>query len=111
MFRTMKLTATRVYAVVNALVVLLVLLGVFVGVNWDRMPDGLPEFLALRVTIKNLLVTALVLLAWALTFRAFGLSSTSPGTPVRKELMQVTKACTVSSIFVLLFSLTTQSGA
>ena len=38
------------------------------------MPDGFGEFLAIRITVKNLIVIASFFLAWALTFRAFGLS-------------------------------------
>ena len=67
---------------VNAAVVLLVLLGVFIGVNWGRMPGGFGEFLAIRVTLKNLFLTALFLLPWAMAFRAFGLSRPSPAAPL-----------------------------
>jgi len=110
MFRTIKPLATRLYAFVNAAVVLLVLLGVFAGVNWHQMPDGFGEFLAIRFTLKNLLVTALFLLASAVAFRACGLSKPSPAAPFWKELVQVTKACTVASVFALLFPITSQTG-
>jgi exopolysaccharide biosynthesis polyprenyl glycosylphosphotransferase len=92
-------------------VVLLVLLGVFTGVNWDRMPAGIGEFLAIRITLKNLFLTALFLLVWALAFRAFGLTRPSPAAPLWRELIQVTKACVVASVFALLFPLTSHSGA
>ena len=111
MFRTTKPVAARVYAFVNAAVVLLVLLGVFTGVNWDRMPAGIGEFLAIRITLKNLFLTALFLLAWALAFRAFGLTRPLPAAPLWRELIQVTKACVVASVFALLFPLTSHSGA
>src|SRR5580693_6415953 len=111
MFRTVKPLTTRVYALVNAGVVLLVLLGVFTGVNWGRMPDGFGEFLATRITVKNVIVIALFLLASAVAFRAFGLSKPSPARPFWKELMQVTKACTVASVFAVLFPLATTTGA
>lgn len=111
MLRATKPLAARVYAFVNAAVVLFVLVGVFVGVNWQRMPGGLGEFLAIRVTLKNLLLTAIFLLSWAIAFQAFGLSRPSPGAPRWRNLIQVTKACTVASVFALLFPLTTDSGA
>ena len=41
MFRPTKPLTARVYAFVNAAVVLLVLLGVFTALNWGRMPSGL----------------------------------------------------------------------
>src|ERR1017187_8069177 len=111
MFRTIKPIATRVYVFVNAAVALLVLLGVFTAVNWDRMPDGPGEFLAMRITIKNLIEAALFLLACVVSFRVFGLSRPSLATPFWKELLRVAKACTVASVFALIFPLTSQTGA
>jgi exopolysaccharide biosynthesis polyprenyl glycosylphosphotransferase len=111
MFRTAEPIAARVYAFVNAAVVLVVLLGVFIGLNWGDMSTGLGPFLAIRVTLKNLFLTALFVLSWAIAFRAFGLSRPSPATPLWRDLIQVTKACAVASICALLFPLTTHSGA
>lgn len=111
MFRTIKPIATRVYVSLNAAVALLVLLGVFTAVNWNQMPDGFGEFLAIRITIKNLIVAALFLLTWVVSFRVFGLSRPSPAASFRKELLQVAKACTVASLFALIFPLTSHSGA
>src|ERR1035437_2757346 len=111
MFRTIKPIATRVYAFVNAAVALLVLLGVFTAVNWHRMPDGPGEFLALRITLKNLIEAALFLLACVVSFRVFGLSRPSLAAPFWKELLQVSKACAVASVFALIFPLTSHSGA
>jgi exopolysaccharide biosynthesis polyprenyl glycosylphosphotransferase len=111
MFRTSKPIASRVYAFINAAVALLVLLGVFASVNWHHMPDGFGEFLALRVTIKNLFLAALFPLAWAISFRAFGLSRPSPSATIGRELLQVTKASMVASVFALLFPLTSHTGA
>jgi exopolysaccharide biosynthesis polyprenyl glycosylphosphotransferase len=111
MHSTIKPTATRIYVFVNAAVALLVLLGVFTGFNWDRMPEGIGAFLAIRITLKNLFLIALFLLAWALAFCAFGLSRPLPVAPLWKELVPVTKTCTMASVFVLLFPLTTHTGA
>ena len=111
MFRPTKPLTARVYAFVNAAVVLLVLLGVFTALNWGRMPSGFSQFLAIRVTLKNLLLAALFLLGCAISFRAFGLSRSSPAAPLWRELLQVTKACAVISVLALFFPLTTQSGA
>ena len=82
MFRTTKPARFCVYAFVNAAVVLLVLVGVFIGLNWRRMPGGFGEFLAIRVTLKNLFLTALFLLSWTMAFRAFGLSRPSRRGPL-----------------------------
>ena len=111
MFRTIKPIATRVYVFVNAAVALLVLLGVFTAVNWHRMPDGPGEFLAVRITVKNLIEAALFLLACVVSFRVFGLSRPSLAAPFWKEMLRVAKACTVASVFALIFPLTSQTGA
>ena len=104
MFHTTKPVAARLYTFVNAAIVLLVLLGVLIGLNWRRMPGGFGEFLAIRVPLRNLFLSILILLSWAIAFRAFGLSK-----PSRRG---VTKAFAVASDFVLLFALATQfSGA
>src|ERR1035437_988724 len=111
MYRTSRPLASRAYAFLNAAVAVLVLLGVFIGVNWHHMPDGVGEFMAIRITIKNLFLAALFLLASAMAFRAFGLSRPSPSAPLWRELIQVTKACVVASVFALLFPLTSYTGA
>jgi exopolysaccharide biosynthesis polyprenyl glycosylphosphotransferase len=104
-------TVRRVSAFVNAAVVLLALLGVFVAVNWDNMPDGPGGFLAMRFTVKNLLITSIFLIGGAAAFRIFGLTKSSLGVPFRKDAVNVIKACTVASVFAFLFPLTSQTGA
>jgi len=114
MFRTSKPLAGSVYAVVNAAVVLLVLLGVFTGINWSRMHGGFGAILAMRITVKNLFLTALFLLTWVIafqSFRAFSRSRPSQAAPLWRKLIQVTMACIVASAFALLCTLTTHSVA
>jgi exopolysaccharide biosynthesis polyprenyl glycosylphosphotransferase len=114
MFRTSKPLAGSVYAVVNAAVVLLVLLGVFTGINWSRMHGGFGAILAIRITVKNLFLTALFLLTWVIAFRAFrafSRSRPSQAAPLGRKLIQVTMACIVASAFALLCTLTTHSVA
>ena len=101
----------RLYAFLNAFVVTVVLLGVFVGLNRHSMPTGVGHFLAYRITIKNFLLAGIFLLVTVLSFRVFGLSSQPRGTPFWKELVQITKACTVASVVALLFPLMTVTGA
>ena len=101
----------RISAFVNAAVVLLVLLGVFIGINWDQMPGGLGDFLAMRITVKNLLVAVICLVGGASAFHVFGLTKPAPNVSFLKELVRVTKACTVAAVFALLFPLTSHTGA
>jgi exopolysaccharide biosynthesis polyprenyl glycosylphosphotransferase len=100
--------ANPVPAFLNAAAALLALLAVFAGVNWHRMPDGFGEFLALRVTVRNLIKTPLFLLGWAAVFGTFAKVRTDE--PLRTEMSQVTKACLAASVFALLFPLTSDSG-
>jgi exopolysaccharide biosynthesis polyprenyl glycosylphosphotransferase len=111
MFGPIKAITNRIYTLVNAAVVLLVLLAVFTAINWSHMQGGAGHFLAMRITVKNLIVTALFLLASAMAYRSFGLSKAKPAPPLWKELVQVVKACTVACLFVLLYPLTTNTGA
>lgn len=101
----------RIFALVNAVVALSLLLGVFIFVNRSQMPDGFAEFLALRITVKNLILSALFVLVWLAVFRQFRLSRPWPPAPFRTELIQVTKACAVASSFGLIFPLTSHGGA
>jgi exopolysaccharide biosynthesis polyprenyl glycosylphosphotransferase len=111
MAQTSKALALRVHACINAAVAALMLLGVFIVANWERMPEGMGAFLAMRVTIKNLGLFLLFGFGWALSFRVFGLAIPQPGFSLGRELIQISKACLTASAFALLFALTSQSGA
>lgn len=100
----------RVSAFVNAAVVLLTLIGVVIGVNRNQMPGGLSDFLSMRITIKNLLVTAFVLAGGAVSFHVFGLTS-PPAAAIRHEVVKIIKACTVAGVFAMLFPVTSHSEA
>ena len=63
----------RLVRLSDSVVVLATLLAAFVAANIGRMPNGLPEFLALRVTVKNLVMLALFIVAWRLVGRLTGL--------------------------------------
>ena len=104
-------TLRRLSAFVNSAVVLFALIAVLIGVNWNQMPGGLGDFLAMRITVKNLLVTAVCLTGGATAFHAFGLTKPASGVPFRQELMMVIKACTVAAIFSLIFPLTSRTDA
>ena len=101
----------RINGLVNSAVILLALVGVFIAVNWGEMPHGLGGFLAMRITIKNLLVTAIFLAGGAIAFNAFGLTKPAIGVSFREELQKVTKACTLTALVAVLFPLTSHTGA
>lgn len=111
MLHRAKPLALRVFEFLNAAAVLFVLLGVFAGLNWGVMPRGVGDFLAIRITLKNLFLTALFLLSWAMAFRSYGLAKPSPSVSFSTMLVQVIKACAVAAAFALLFPLTSHTGA
>src|SRR5580693_1590679 len=100
---TYTLTTRRLYALVNASVVFLTLVAVFIGFNWKNMPDGLAGFLQMRITMKNALLTAVCLTGGAVSFWLFGLAKPTQGTSFRNEFRKVTVWCTVVASLFLLF--------
>ena len=110
MFLAIPTIRNRILALVNAVVALSVLLGVFIFINRNQMPDGFAEFLAMRITVKNLILSASFLLVWLVVFRQFGLPTKGPAAPFFSELIQVTKACMVASSFALVFPLTSHGA-
>ncbi|MDP9052696.1 MAG: sugar transferase [Acidobacteriota bacterium] len=106
-----KRTLRLINGVVNASVVLLVLAGVFIGLNWQQMPGGLGDFLAIRITVKNLFIAAVCLVGGATAFHVCGLTQPAPNEPARKEFVRITMACTVTAVFALLFPLTSNGKA
>jgi len=101
----------RISAFVNAGVVLLALTAVFVVLNRDQTTNGLAGFLAIRITIKNLLVTIICLMGGAWSFHIFGLTKPLPNTSILSEIIRVAKACTVAAAFAALFPLTSNTTA
>jgi exopolysaccharide biosynthesis polyprenyl glycosylphosphotransferase len=59
----------KLIRVSDTFVVLSVLLGVFLLTNVGRMPDGFRGFLALRVTVKNVVFLVVFVLAWRVLAR------------------------------------------
>jgi len=65
--------AARLVASVDVVIVLAIFFALIIGINVDRMPNGLDEFLALRITVKNVLVVSSFAIGIAMLMRAFGL--------------------------------------
>jgi exopolysaccharide biosynthesis polyprenyl glycosylphosphotransferase len=95
----------------NSLVTLLVMVTVFVAVNRANSPRGIAEFLAMRITMKNLLLGAICLTGSAWAFHVFGLTKPLLTTSLMVDVVRVTKACTVAAAFAMLFPLTSQTEA
>ena len=65
--------AAGLVATIDVGIVLAMFFALIIGINVDRMPNGLDEFLALRITVKNVLVVSAFAVGIALVMRAFGL--------------------------------------
>ncbi len=87
------------------------LLAVFIATNVGRMPEGFRDFLALRVTVKNLVfLTAFVIIA-RLVCRVVGLYQWRHIKRRRSEFVRVVVACGVISGAGLAFPAMSASGA
>ncbi|HKD05119.1 MAG TPA: sugar transferase [Bryobacteraceae bacterium] len=107
MIRAKNSIATCVQLLLNAAAAAAVLAAIFTGLNIHRMPNGLGDFLAMRVTVKNVIVMALFVAGWTASFHAFGLIGISSPRRLRTVLSRVTKAVLCAAPVGLLVSLST----
>ena len=101
----------RLCRVVDTPLALAVLLGVFVAMNLGRTPAGLDGFLALRITVKNLLLVTAFAACWRLASIRFGLYTWRLVKARRDEALRVIALCTAMSSCALVFPLISVSGA
>jgi hypothetical protein len=66
------------------------------------MPNGLNEFLLLRLSLGNLLTLGLFAFAWQLLFLLFGLYESVEPRTLRTEAPSVAAACTLGALVSLL---------
>ena len=92
-------------------IVLAVLLTAFVVSNLGQTPTGLSEFLAVRLTVKNLLLIVGFLGCWRLIARRCGLYHTDRLRAPRRETMRVIAATGLASAAALIFPLVSVSEA
>jgi exopolysaccharide biosynthesis polyprenyl glycosylphosphotransferase len=97
----------RVRAAADTALMLTTLFAVLVTLNLDNMPDGLGGFLSLRITIKNIVILAVLAGVWPLVFHACGVYRR-----VRRsqEAARIVIACALTSWMAMLFSVTSLSG-
>jgi exopolysaccharide biosynthesis polyprenyl glycosylphosphotransferase len=87
------------------------LLGAFVVGNIGQMPGGLGDFLALRLTVKSVLLLAFFGALWRLIFVGCGLYDWKRIRNPWSEGWRIAAACTLAAGVALVFPLTTVSGA
>jgi exopolysaccharide biosynthesis polyprenyl glycosylphosphotransferase len=86
---------------------LLALFAVLLVSNSEVIHGGLQGFLAIRVTIKNVLLLGTFCLAWVGSFSAVGLYEESAARDIRQYMARVVAACTIGALVVLLFPVST----
>src|SRR5918992_4624797 len=108
---TRPIPVERLIAAIDVTTVLLTFLIVLVGVNLGRMADGLDSFLAIRVTMKNVLIVLYLTVGTLIAFRAAGLYDASRLRRWSDEARRVVVATTMVTAIATIAPLTSQSGA
>ena len=90
--------------------VVVLVLALTIG-NADLMPRGLKEFLAVRVSLKNVLLLTAFGLAWPIVLWACGLYQPGRLRDGRGEWPRLLAASLIAGLLAMIFPLTSQSGA
>jgi exopolysaccharide biosynthesis polyprenyl glycosylphosphotransferase len=87
----------EVYRPADMVVGLVVLLTAVLATNLDSMPQGIENFLLVRLTPRNFLLLGSFVVLWPVVFSLFGLYSPSHLRNPREEALRLLGACTVLS--------------
>ena len=90
---------------------MVVLANVYLIANAGAMPDGVDDFLLLRLSLGNLLTLAAFGYVWQLLFALFGLYDDAEPRRLRDEAPSVICACTLGSLLSLVPIVWSDSGA
>ena len=99
---------TRSYKIADVLIAILCIPVAFIVINMSKTPDDATGFLALRVSVKNLLLITLFALLWSGICHGFGL--------YRKQwrnseaILRAAAASIGGGIFIMLFKVTSRAG-
>jgi len=97
-------------AVMDTAVAIAVLGMVTLAPHFDAMPDGLEAALSMRITVRNLLLLAVIAGAWPLMLWAWGLYHVSRLRAGRDEIRAVCAACATGTLLVACIGTLTVSG-
>src|SRR5215204_4153040 len=92
-------------------VAVIALIGAFMVTNVGRMPQGLGEFLALRLTVKNLVLLLAFAAAWRIICWGCGLYRWKLVQRRRDEAARVLLASTLGGALALIFAAISLTGA
>jgi exopolysaccharide biosynthesis polyprenyl glycosylphosphotransferase len=97
-------------AVIDTAIAIVVLGVVILAPQLDAMPSGLEGALSMRITVRNLLLLAVLAGAWPVVFRAWGLYHVSRVRAVDDEIRAVCAACATGALLVACLGTLTVSG-
>jgi exopolysaccharide biosynthesis polyprenyl glycosylphosphotransferase len=101
----------RLMRLTDTVVILTVLLGAFLVANIGHTPNGFAEFLAMRVTVKNLALLTGFALSWRLLCRITGIYDWKVIRSRRAESTRVILTCGLVSAVALMFPTVSVTGA
>jgi exopolysaccharide biosynthesis polyprenyl glycosylphosphotransferase len=99
---------TRSYKIADVLIAILCIPSAFIIMNLSTMPEDATGFLALRVSVKNVLLIALFALLWSGVCHGFGLYKKQRRNA--EAIMRATAASISGGLFILLFMMTSRAG-
>ena len=102
--------SSRVFRLCDTFLAIGAIIASFTVVNLGRMPHGADDFLAQRVSIKNVLLLGAFLCCWQLAFDVCGLYSRRRDT-IKSQALRIVLACTMAASCLLLFPSASNSGA
>jgi exopolysaccharide biosynthesis polyprenyl glycosylphosphotransferase len=100
-----------VYRIADYAVLISALTGALIATNLGEMPRGVDEFLAIRMSLKNILLLAAFLGFWRLNASLLGLYTPDGMRRSRTEAWRILIASALASIVCTVFPLTSASGA
>jgi exopolysaccharide biosynthesis polyprenyl glycosylphosphotransferase len=111
MTRTLRRVLPLANRVFDAFCAFVLLLTVFAISNADRMPGRPEDFLSARITVKNVLLLVLFLVAWNTAFATAGLHRSPSQQPLKRQALLIVHACTVGVLTLPLFAFWSRTGA
>ncbi len=98
----------RTYKIADVLIAILCIPTAFIIVNSRTLPEDATGFLALRVSVKNVLLITLFALLWSGICHTFGLYRQERRNP--ETIMRAAAASVCGGLFILLFMMTSRAG-
>jgi FlaA1/EpsC-like NDP-sugar epimerase len=102
---------TSPYEVADLVIALFGVIAAFILTNLGSVPAHAADFLALRVSVKSLLLLVLFAGTWSICFRAFGLYRRESERMNVETVVRLMAASAAGSSMALLFVVTSRAGA